>query len=400
PLNKKEDWMRFIRGGFFRNMLVKYPESDMMHKKMLFLSRAIGFYRDYPEFKEMQRHLFRAQCNCAYWHGIFGGIYMRHLRAAIFHELLQCQKILHKVAGGGLHISNSGAGYSGYNEIQFCNGEYCLRILPEFGAAVSEFAEYKSCHNIGFVLRRRREVYHENLNAPGAAAVPGVVSGGTTGPAVKADDESALKQDIWYDWYDRFSFISHFFQKDVRLFDFFKCAYGEQGDFVNQVFKPVDGSVEGELDFIRAGHVWCGSHFADVTVEKKFSLRGNFVLVYNCKITNTSDRGLRFYPGTEMNLSPSSPLAASFLIGGREEKCDAFFDGRATKVLLDDKKYGMKIEFTYSAPANIWMFPVYTVCRLEDGLKKMYQGTSLTFCDNVFLEPRGIYERNLEVKIT
>ncbi|MCD6311682.1 MAG: DUF1926 domain-containing protein, partial [Elusimicrobia bacterium] len=343
PANKREDWMGFIRGGFFRNMLVKYPESNMMHKKMLYLSRAIGFYRDYPEFKKMQRHLFRAQCNCAYWHGIFGGIYMRHLRSAIFHELLQCQKILHRISGGGIKINNSGAGYSGYSEIQVCNGRYCLRILPELGAAVSELSQYKSCHNMGFVLRRRREVYHEDLKT-----------------AVPAEADKAVKKDIFYDWYDRCSFITHFFQKGVQLRDFSKCSYGEQGDFVNQVFKRSSESASGELGFVRAGHVWCGDYFANVTVEKTFSLRENFTLVCNCRIKNNSNRSIHFYTGTEMNLSPSSTKSAVFLINGKEEKCDAFFDGRADKVLLSDKKYGVEMEFSYSSSANIWMFPVYT----------------------------------------
>jgi len=379
--DKKEDWMRFIRGGFFRNMLVKYPESDMMHKKMLFLSRAIGFYRDYPEFKKMQKHLFRAQCNCAYWHGIFGGIYMRHLRAAIFHELLECQKILHKVSGGGVVNTNSGTGYSGYNEIRFCNGEYCLRVLPELGAALSEFSQYKSCHNMGFVLRRRREVYHDECKGPDL-------------------DGAGLKKDIFYDWYDRCSFITHFFQKGTSLSDFSKSAYGEQGDFVNQVFKQSSGSAAGELDFIRTGHVWCGDQFATVTVEKNFSLRGEFVLVFNCKIKNTSGRDLRFYTGTEINLSPSSTRNAVFLIGGREEKCNVLFDDQAEKILLKDKRYGVEMEFAYSAPANVWMFPVYTLCRLEDGLKKMYQGTSLTFREEVFLKPDEVCERTIEVKTT
>ncbi len=382
PQKKKEGWMRFIRGGFFRNMLVKYPESNMMHKKMLYLSRAISFYRDYPGFKKMQKHLFRAQCNCAYWHGIFGGIYMRHLRAAIFHELLKCQKILHRISGGDVKINNSGAGYSGYSEIQVCNGQYCLRILPELGAAVSEFSQYKSCYNMGFVLRRRREVYHQDLKSSKVRV-----------------ENNAVNKDLFYDWYDRCSFITHFFQKDVRLRDFSKCAYPEQGDFVNQVFKRSSESGAGELTFVRTGHVWCGDHFANVTVEKNFFLREKFVLVYNFKIKNNSNRNLRFYTGTEMNLSPSAPDSAVFLMNGKEEKCDAFFDGRAEKVLLKDKKYGVEMGFTYSASANIWMFPVYTVCRLEDGLKKMYQGTSLTFREEVFLKPGEACERSIEVKI-
>ncbi|MBA3053252.1 DUF1926 domain-containing protein [bacterium] len=391
--NRAEDWMQFIRGGFFRNMLVKYPESDMMHKKMLCLSRKIDFHRDAPEFEEMQKCLFRAQCNCAYWHGIFGGIYMRHLRAAIFHELLKCQKILIRLSGGAI-VANDGAGYSGYREIQLCNGEYCLRVLPELGASVSEFSQYKSCHNMGFVIRRRREVYHEELKPAGLSASAGVSE---SVPSTAGADAVSIK-DIFYDWYDRNSFITHFFQNNTRLSAFAKSAYGEQGDFVNQVFAHSGEAGPGELAFLRSGHVWCGDYFALVSVEKKFSLRENFTIVYNYRIKNNSDRALHFYPGTEMNLSPSSPRTAIFIVSGKEEKCDAFLDTPSDKVSLRDDKYGVTMEFSYSSPARVWMFPVYTVCRLEDGLKKIYQGTSLTFREEIFLRPGESAERNIVVK--
>ena len=32
------------------------------------------------------RSLYRGQCNCGYWHGAFGGIYLPHLRNAIYHR--------------------------------------------------------------------------------------------------------------------------------------------------------------------------------------------------------------------------------------------------------------------------------------------------------------------------
>jgi len=33
---------------------------------------------------ESRDHLWRAQCNCPYWHGVFGGLYLPHLRAAVY----------------------------------------------------------------------------------------------------------------------------------------------------------------------------------------------------------------------------------------------------------------------------------------------------------------------------
>ncbi len=42
-------------------------------------------------------HLYRGQCNCPYWHGAFGGIYLPHLRNAIFHHLITADNILQRL---------------------------------------------------------------------------------------------------------------------------------------------------------------------------------------------------------------------------------------------------------------------------------------------------------------
>src|SRR5207247_1313477 len=66
----------FLRGGHWRNFLVKYPEANRMHKKMLALSALCRARGDPPAAR---RAIGRAQCNDAYWHGVFGGLYLPHL---------------------------------------------------------------------------------------------------------------------------------------------------------------------------------------------------------------------------------------------------------------------------------------------------------------------------------
>src|SRR5437667_154173 len=73
-----------VRGGHWRNFLVKYPEANRMHKKMLALS---ALCRERGNPAAPRRAIGRAQCNDAYWHGVFGGLYLPHLRAAIWQNL-------------------------------------------------------------------------------------------------------------------------------------------------------------------------------------------------------------------------------------------------------------------------------------------------------------------------
>ncbi len=35
--------------------------------------------------------LWKAQANDTYWHGLFGGIYMAHVRSAIYHHLIKAE---------------------------------------------------------------------------------------------------------------------------------------------------------------------------------------------------------------------------------------------------------------------------------------------------------------------
>jgi hypothetical protein len=60
-----------VRGAHWRNFLVKYSESNRMHKKMLALS---SLCRDRGDPAAARRAIGRAQCNDAYWHGVFGGL--------------------------------------------------------------------------------------------------------------------------------------------------------------------------------------------------------------------------------------------------------------------------------------------------------------------------------------
>jgi len=74
-----------VRGTLWRNFLVRYPESNRMHKKMLALSalhRALAPGRGSRkvDLVAARRAIGRAQCNDAYWHGVFGGLYLPHLR--------------------------------------------------------------------------------------------------------------------------------------------------------------------------------------------------------------------------------------------------------------------------------------------------------------------------------
>src|SRR4030042_5704108 len=61
---------RSLRGGLFRDFLRKYPEANRLHKRMVMVSASLHAA---GETGEGLRHLYRAQSNDLYLHGVFLG---------------------------------------------------------------------------------------------------------------------------------------------------------------------------------------------------------------------------------------------------------------------------------------------------------------------------------------
>jgi alpha-amylase len=89
-LGKFNEFKHFMLGGLWRNFKVKYPETNLMYARMLGISRKLQELDKKGDiYKKAQRELYRAQSNCPYWHGVFGGVYLPHLRNSVFAHLLK-----------------------------------------------------------------------------------------------------------------------------------------------------------------------------------------------------------------------------------------------------------------------------------------------------------------------
>ena len=73
---------RWLRGGFWRNFQVKYTEINDLHKQMLRTSAKVAAMAPGPARDAAEDHLHRGQSNDCYWHGLFGGVYITHMRLA------------------------------------------------------------------------------------------------------------------------------------------------------------------------------------------------------------------------------------------------------------------------------------------------------------------------------
>jgi alpha-amylase len=156
-----------VRGAHWRSFLVKYPEANRMHKKMLALSALCRARGDPPSAR---RAIGRAQCNDVYWHGVFGGLYLPHLRAAVWRNLAIAERELRN--GEPTMWETLDFDSDGHQEIWVHSESFSALLSPVRGASLEEFTRFGSELNLADTLTRRREAYHED-----------VVNGEPNGPA-------------------------------------------------------------------------------------------------------------------------------------------------------------------------------------------------------------------------
>ena len=145
-----------VRGAHWRNFMVKYVEANRMHKKMLALSalcRAAG------NPHEARRAVGRAQCNDAYWHGVFGGLYLPHLRDGIWRELARAEQLLR--AGEGLAWEVGDLDADGHDELWIHDATFSAILSPARGGVIEEYTVFEHGINYANTLTRIREGYHE-----------------------------------------------------------------------------------------------------------------------------------------------------------------------------------------------------------------------------------------------
>ena len=145
-----------VRGTHWRNFLARYPESNRMHKKMLRLSRMARAAGDPPSAR---RAIGRAQCNDAYWHGVFGGLYLPHLRAAIWRELAHAEGALR--AEEALGWERTDFDEDGHEELWIHSAAFSAVVSPRRGGGIEEYTRFGAGLNHADVLTRRLEAYHE-----------------------------------------------------------------------------------------------------------------------------------------------------------------------------------------------------------------------------------------------
>ena len=154
----------FVLGAPWRSFLAKYPEINHLQKRMLQVSRAASEQDDLPE--PARKALYKSQCNCAYWHGAFGGVYLGFMRGALWHHLMRAEGLL-----AGLDrepaVRTVDIDADTLDEIVVTAPWGAAVLDPHAGGALIELDDWRVGANVLAVMARHREAYHvEDENPP------------------------------------------------------------------------------------------------------------------------------------------------------------------------------------------------------------------------------------------
>ena len=221
-----EPWVRWLRGGFWRNFQVKYREINDLHKQMLRASAAVAAMPDGPARGLAADHLHQGQSNDCYWHGVFGGIYIPHMRLATHEHVIAAQDLADAVARTSGRPADGAAAIDtdldGIDEVLVTTPGQVVVIDPAEGGGIGAWDIRAVRHALAAVIRRRPEAYHARLLAFAADEVPGngegghhgaEEGGGGQGPAtihsLVRSREPGLAERLRYDAYERRSGLVH-----------------------------------------------------------------------------------------------------------------------------------------------------------------------------------------------
>ncbi len=370
---------QFIRGGFWRNFKTKYPESNEMYSRMMMVSRRLEHAElegaTGGDLHSARQALYRAQCNCSYWHGAFGGIYLPHLRNAVYNQLITADNLLDQVEGkDGPWIEASADDYNfdARQEVRLANDSLVCLLSPATGGQMYELDVRSICHNLLATLARRPESYHRKVMAGQNQGRDDVAS---------IHDRVVFKQEgldqrLQYDHHLRKSLVDHFYDIDANIHEVRRGEAEERGDFVHGIYETRvrrnpdrvqvqlarQGSVSGIPVKITKGVT---AEAGSSTLEIAYLLEGL-----------PKDRELRF--GVEFNFAglPSHADDRYFYRGDHEQlgqlQTQLELD-HAADLSLVDHWLGVDLRMVANQTTNWWTFPVETVSQSEGGFELVHQ---------------------------
>ncbi|WP_406693434.1 alpha-amylase/4-alpha-glucanotransferase domain-containing protein [Singulisphaera sp. Ch08] len=378
----------FLRaGGYWRNFKARYSESDEMYARMLELSRRLALAEANPTvdpdyLDAARQELYRGQCNCPYWHGAFGGLYLPHLRNAIYRSLIASHNALDDAEGKeGPRVSLDVADFNldARQEVRLENDRLIAYVRPATGGHIYELDDRRALTNLLATLDRRPEAYHGVI---ASAAQSG--TGHYDGPAIISDrlvmKQEGLDRLLVYDRHPRKGLVDHFYSKDVTLKELVDCHDVERGDFLVGAYHSRVQRTPDRVALFMDRPGWAEGHRIHIRKTIELGADSSSLDVHYVLEELPLDTTLHF--AVEMNFAAMAGHADDRYFsdgaGGRLGMLDTRLDLARTESLeLVDEWLDLSIQLQWSNPAGLWCFPIETVSQSEGGFEGVYQSSAV-----------------------
>ena len=393
---------RWLRGGFWRNFQVKYREVNDLHKQMLRVSAKVAAMPAGEARDAALDHLYRGQSNDCYWHGLFGGVYVPHLRAAAFEHLIAAEDLADAADGDGTGAALLDLDLDGRDEVRLATEGQVVTVELDEGSGIGAWDLRAARHSVGAVLRRRPEAYHATLRAHEARAARSAGGGEQGGGAASIHDlvrtkESGLAARLVYDGYERRSGLLRALPADATPADWRAGGGEDLGDPAAPT--SVETVAPGQLVAVARTSI-AGQ---PVRIVRELAVGGGRLdptLELELRVEHLGDAAIEARLGIEwvsMLLGGGGNPSAWWDVGGVRTAHDGSGAAGGVERLSQGNDWlGIAIETTVEPAVDAWWAPIETVSNSEDGFERVYQGSALLLSRGVRLEPKT----SSEVRVT
>lgn len=396
--NENEIITRFMRGGFWRNYFSKYSESNRMNKRMIYASNIFDrfkFKRNKDKIKEDKEialdYLLQGQCNCPYWHGTFGGLYLNNLRHATYSNLIKSTSISEKnIYGENYFIKkNTDFDMDGRDEVIISSEKETLIFHSLSGSLIEWDLKKENPINLIDTLKRREEAYHISAmrNTNNDNQNEGHVS---IHEIAKKVDEKIAKY-LVFDKNEKVFGVDHFLNKMPSAEEFQLLQYEENADFFESFYKIIEDKIDkdfAKVIFKRKGKI----NGKEINLIKKYIVNSKGGFLLEATFENKSGEEIEFVYALENNIT---------LLAGGEK--DRYYTGENKRIsenlsetgewtgkifaMTDEAYIKIKILIEAEEETTFLYMPNYTISDAVDKLEMNYQNSTIVCLNKINLKP-------------
>lgn len=372
--------------GFWKHSLLNCIEANLLHKKMLRVSKKINAAKEgksrFKVIKEMinQAHdlLLQGQSNDAYWISKVTGIYEPQKRYASYRDLIKAENLIDSASRQGtkwIQVSEIDYDCDGHDEIIIETETNNIYISPYLGGAILEHDYRPRNLNLTNVILEEK----------------GIAKSGDI-----KDDSNYLKLHL----------LDHFLNKNTLLED---CKTKTMKSLTKDIVLPyqvekikakeetckvllkLNTCIENESEIellkeinTRSGE---GSLFVDYMILNRGSKKVDcmFAIEFNLNVTTVLDKNSYFY----LDKNPQKKTLKPDL-----DAVEEINNVNQISIKSDIRKIDLTISTNKNC--NIYRYPIELYLKGEDSQKNIFQGTTILLNWPLLLEPGASWDVSIK----